>query len=232
MILTDDNFASIIGAIEEGRREYDNIQKFIRYLLSSNFGEIVAIAVNIALGAPLILLPVQILWMNLVTDGMTAVALGLEPAERGVMNRPPHSPDEPLLSRAAMMMILGIGTYIGLGTLYLFQQTLDSGSMVKAHTMAFTGIIILEKMNVFNFRSLKEPMVKLGLFSNPYVLAAWALTVGLQVLAVYFPPLQELLHTTALDWADWGQIFMVALPIFLVVEGIKVIYSLTGGRRS
>ena len=99
MILTDDNFASIIRAVEEGRRQYDNIQKFVRYLLSSNMGEVLAIFVNILLGGPLILLPVQILWMNLVTDGMTAVALGLEGIEKGIMQRPPRAVQEPILDR-------------------------------------------------------------------------------------------------------------------------------------
>jgi Ca2+-transporting ATPase len=99
MILTDDNFASIIGAVEEGRRQYDNIQKFVRYLLSSNTGEVLAILVNILLGGPLILLPVQILWMNLVTDGMTAVALGLEPVEKDTMHRPPRAVQETILDR-------------------------------------------------------------------------------------------------------------------------------------
>jgi len=102
MILTDDNFVSIIGAVEESRRQYDNIQKFVRYLLSSNTGEVIAIFVNIVLGGPLILLPVQILWMNLVTDGMTAVALGVEPVEKGIMHRPPRSPREPILDRLGM----------------------------------------------------------------------------------------------------------------------------------
>jgi P-type Ca2+ transporter type 2C len=116
MILTDDNFASIIGAVEEGRRQYDNIQKFVLYLLSSNMGEVLAIFVNILLGGPLILLPVQILWMNLVTDGMTAVALGLEPAEKGIMQRPPRSTKEPILNRKGILMILLLGGYIGVAT--------------------------------------------------------------------------------------------------------------------
>ena len=109
MVLTDDNFASIVSAVEEGRRQYDNIQKFVRYLLSSNTGEVTAIFINILLGGPLILLPVQILWMNLVTDGVTSVALGLEPVEPGIMQRPPRDQRDPILDRRGILTILGLG---------------------------------------------------------------------------------------------------------------------------
>ncbi|RMD70404.1 MAG: HAD family hydrolase, partial [Gammaproteobacteria bacterium] len=225
MILTDDNFASIIGAVEEGRRQYDNIQKFVRYLLSSNTGEVVAIFVNILIGGPLILLPVQILWMNLITDGMTAVALGVEPAEKGIMERPPRSPREPILDRAGILLIAILGAYIGAGTLWLFHHYLASGgenAVATAQTVAFTGIILLEKMNVFNFRSLRAPLPVIGFFSNPWVLMAWSVTVGLQVCAVYVPFLQDALHTVPLGLADWLWMFAIALPIFLVREAFKV----------
>ncbi len=224
MVLTDDNFASIIGAVEEGRRQYENIQKFVRYLLSSNTGEVIAIFVNILLGGPLILLPVQILWMNLVTDGMTAVALGLEPVEKGVMNRPPRAAHEPVLDRGGMLMILFLGGYIGSATLWVFHYYLTTAgeqSLAIAHTMAFTAIILLEKMNVFNFRSLRAPISVIGLFSNPWVIAAWLFTVGLQVAAVYTPFLQNALHTVPLGWYDWGVILLLASPIFILTEMYK-----------
>ena len=223
MILTDDNFASIIGAVEEGRRQYDNIQKFVRYLLSSNTGEVLAIFLNIVLGGPLLLLPVQILWMNLVTDGMTAVALGLEPAEKGIMDRPPRPVDHPILDRPGMAMILVLGSYIALVTLWLFHHYLegDARAIASAQTAAFTAIIVLEKMNVFNFRALREPVARIGWLSNPWVLAAWSLTIGLQVCAVYVPFLQDALHTVPLGWRDWGLIFLLATPIFLLTESFK-----------
>ncbi|ADV46127.1 HAD-IC family P-type ATPase [Nitratifractor salsuginis] len=226
MILLDDNFASIVGAVREGRRQYDNIKKFVTYLLSSNTGEVIAIFVNILLGGPLILLPVQILWMNLVTDGMTAVALGLEPAEKGIMERPPRSVNAPFLQLRGVIMILLLGTYIGGGTLWLFHHYLTSGlpeaqAVALAQTVAFTGIIILEKMNVFNYRSLRAPMPVIGFFSNPWVLAAWTLTVSAQVAAVYVPFLQKALHTVPLKLEDWLLIFEVAVPLFVVVELYK-----------
>jgi Ca2+-transporting ATPase len=224
MILTDDNFASIIGAVEEGRRQYDNIQKFVRYLLSSNVGEVFAIFVNILLGGPLILLPVQILWMNLVTDGMTAIALGLERVEKGIMQRPPRAAREPILNRGGILMILLLGGYIGGTTLWLFHYYLACGranAVLLAQTVAFTGIIVLEKMNVFNYRALRVPLSMIGFFSNPWVLLAWTVTMGLQVCAVYVPFMQQALHTVALGWADWGLIFTVSLPIFLMAEAYK-----------
>jgi Ca2+-transporting ATPase len=224
MILTDDNFASIVGAVEEGRRQYENIQKFVRYLLSSNISEIAAILVNILLRGPLILLPVQILWMNLVTDGMTAVALGVEPAEKGLMDSPPRSRREGILNRLGSLQILLIGAYMGAGTIWLFHRFLNSGyenSVAHAQTVAFTGLILMEMANVFNFRSLREPLPVIGLFSNPWLLLAWIATVGLQGCAVYVPFLQKALHTVPLGWGDWGWILGVAAPIFVVPEGYK-----------
>ncbi len=224
MILTDDNFASIIGAVEEGRRQYDNIQKFVRYLLSSNTGEVIAIFVNILLGGPLILLPVQILWMNLVTDGMTAVALGLEPVEKGVMKRPPRAAREPVLDKKGIMMILLLGGYIGAGTLWLFHHYLAMGqanAVGTAETMAFTGIILLEKLNVFNYRALREPLYAVGFFTNPWVIGAWVVTVGLQVCAVYIPFLQNALHTVPLGPKDWGLMLLVAAPVLILSEVYK-----------
>lgn len=221
MVLTDDNFASIVGAIEEGRRQYDNIQKFVRYLLSSNVGELLAVLLNILLGGPLILLPVQILWMNLVTDGFTAVALGLEPAE-DVMRRPPRSTSQPILDRVGILWISVLGGYVALTTLWLFHHALASGRpLALAHTVAFTGIVILEKLNVFNFRSLHQPLAAIGPASNRWLLVAWVGTLGLQVAAVYVPFLQNALHTVALGWRDWALMFLVAAPILVVTEGVK-----------
>ncbi len=227
MVLTDDNFASIVGAVEEGRRQFDNIQKFVQYLLSSNTGEIVAIFLNILLGGPLIFLPVQILWMNLVTDGMTAVALGVEPAEKNIMHRRPRAASEPILDRTGLYRIMMLGAYIGLVTLFLFHYYLDStdpGRVAIAQTVAFTGIIVFEKINVFNFRSRFLPLSRIGVFSNPWVLLAWSATILLQVCAVYLPFLQGALHTSPLGWADWALIFGLALPVLAVPELYKYWY--------
>ena len=223
LILLDDNFATIIKAVKEGRRQYDNIKKFVTYLLSSNTGEVLLILLNIVTGGPLVLLPVQILWMNLVTDGMTAVALGVEPAEKDVMQRPPRAINAPFLERRNILMILFLGSYIAIGGLWIFHHYLATHDVALAQTVAFTTVVILEKMNVFNFRSLRWPMYKVGFFTNPWLLLAWSVTVGLQIAAVYFPPLQKMLHTVPLGLEEWGLIFAIAIPIFLIMELYKII---------
>jgi P-type Ca2+ transporter type 2C len=224
MVLTDDNFASIVSAVEEGRRQYDNVQKFVRYLLSSNAGEVLAIFLNVLLGGPLILLPVQILWINLVTDGMSAVTLGLEPVESGVMHRPPRQRNEPIVGRAGLLLVLALGGYMGLATLGLFQLYLTSSDPARAaaaQTVAFTGIVVLEKMNVFNFRAFRVPLARVGLLTNPWLLLAVATTIGLQAAAVYVPFLQRGLHTVPLRAEDWLLMLLVAAPILAVTELAK-----------
>ncbi len=222
MVLVDDNFASLVSGVEEGRREYDNILKFTRYLLSSNFGEIIAITGAIMLNLPLILLPVQILWMNLVTDGMTALALGLEPAEKDVMQQKPRDPNQPILTRGAFAAISLIGLWIGAATICLFTWDPEM-SLDKARTLAFTGIIIFEKINVLNFRSFRYPLHTAGFWSNPYLLGAIVLTILLQVLAVYTPILQTMLRTVPLGLGDWMMMFVIGVPVVLAGEMYKMI---------
>jgi Ca2+-transporting ATPase len=221
MILMDDNFASIVSGVEEGRRQYDNIQKFTRYLLSSNFGEIIAIAGVMLLGFPLILLPVQILWMNLVTDGMIALALGMEPMEKDVMRRKPRDPEEPILSRHAFLGIMGIGAFIAAATIFVFTNNLNHIGLDKARTLAFTGIIVFEKINVFNFRSFKHNLLNVGLFSNPYLIGAWVATISLQIAVVYLPFFQRTLHTVPLEISDWIMLFLLGLPVLIAGEIYK-----------
>lgn len=236
MILLDDNFASIINAVKEGRRQYDNIKKFVTYLLSSNMGEVIAIFITILLGGPMILLPVQILWMNLVTDGVSAVALGLEKTEKGIMHRPPRPLNEPFLQKRGVIMILLMGAYIGGGTLWLFHHYLASGlpetqAIAIAQTTAFTGMIILEEMNVFNFRSMYAPMPLIGFFSNPWLIGAWCISIAAQIAAVYVPFLQQALHTVPLGLEEWILIFEVAIPLFIAVEGYKWVEWKISGKK-
>jgi Ca2+-transporting ATPase len=221
-ILLDDNFATIINAVEEGRRQYDNIQKFVWYLLSSNMAEIVAILINIILRGPLILLPAQILWINLITDGLAAIALGVEPAERGIMKRPPRSPGASFLGRKGGLVILLLGGYMGLATLWLFQRYLGGGSNpALAQTIAFTGLVLMEEVNVFNFRSLRQPLIKTGFFTNHWLLIAWVVNLGLQICVVYVPFLQRAMHTSPLGWQHWALILVVSAPIIIVGELYK-----------
>ena len=222
LVLLDDNFATIVAAIAEGRRQFDNVRKFVRYLLSSNAGEVIAIAVNLALGGPLIFLATQILWMNLVTDGVTAVALGVEKAEAEQMERPPRKKDEPILGGHGLALILIFGTYTATASLWLFYTLLPLGADL-ARTSAFTGMVVFEKLSVFAFRSLTQPCTRIGWFSNPFLLAALAVTLGLQVLAVTWAPLQTLLRTMTLPAEQWLWIICLGLPLVVVPELIKAV---------
>lgn len=224
LVLADDNLASLVAGIGEGRRQFDNIRKFVHYMLASNLGEVVAICLNILIGGPLILLPVQILWMNLVTDGVIAIALGFEPSERGLMRRTPEEADAPVIDRGDLGLILALGAYIGLATLWLFHRALASDgpeAVATAQTAAFTGIILIEMVNVFNFRSRRAPLWVAGLLTNPWLLVAWGGTLAVQLAVLYVPALQGALHTVPLGWGDWGAIAGVALPVFAAVEMYK-----------
>ncbi|GFE65510.1 cation-translocating P-type ATPase [Litoreibacter roseus] len=222
LVLLDDNFATIVRAIGEGRRQFANVQKFVRYLLSSNAGEVVALVVNIAVGGPLIFLATQILWMNLVTDGVTAVALGLEKSEPDQMQHRPRKKNTPILGLGGVVTIILLGLYTGLSSLWIFFHLLDQG-VELARTTAFTAMVVFEKVSVFAFRSLRLPGWRIGWLSNPLLLAALTVTLGAQVLAVYWPPLQTLLRTVPLGAAEWQWIALFALPILVVPELLKTL---------
>ncbi len=222
LVLLDDNFATIIAAIREGRRQFDNLRKFVRYLLSSNAGEVVALVVNIIIGGPLIFLATQILWMNLITDGLTAVALGLEKPERGQMQEPPRPMNAPILGWSGVALIAVFGLYTGLSSLWIFWSLLPFDETL-ARTAAFTAMVVFEKFSVFAFRSLRAPCSKIGWTSNPFLLLALAVTLGAQVAAVYWAPLQTLLHTTGLSLAEWQIIGLFTLPLIITPELAKMI---------
>jgi Ca2+-transporting ATPase len=195
----------------------------VRYLLTSNAGEVAAILICVLLGAPLVLLPVQILWINLLTDGATALALGLERAEPGVMSRPPRSPGEPLLGRAGVIGVVAIGLYIGAATaaIFLLADPGSPGGLERARTLAFAGIVLIEKANAFGFRALHAPLWRVPFFSNPALLAAVAGMIGLQVAALELAPLQRLLHTVSLAPGDWLMLGAFALPVLALGECVR-----------
>ena len=222
LVLLDDNFATIITAIREGRRQFDNLRKFVRYLLSSNAGEVVAILCNIIVGGPLIFLATQILWMNLVTDGLTAVALGMEKPEAGQMEEPPRAIDTPILGWSGVALIAIFGLYTGLSSLWIFWSLLPVDETL-ARTSAFTAMVVFEKFSVFAFRSLRAPCSHIGWTSNPFLLVALAISLGAQVAAVYWAPLQALLHTAPLGMAQWQMIGLFTLPLIIVPELYKAI---------
>ncbi|MEO1204873.1 MAG: HAD-IC family P-type ATPase [Pseudomonadota bacterium] len=226
IVLADDNFATIIAAIREGRRQYQNIVKFVCYLLSSNTAEVIAIGLAIIVGGPLIFLPVQILWMNLVTDGPTALALGTEPEDKTVMASPPRPSAEPILTRARLTLVASAAAYMSAATLVVFwlSQTKNPTDLAYAQTMAFTTMILLEKVNVLNFRRFQSD-AGLGVTSlnqNRWLAIAIAGTIALQLLAIYAPPLQSALHTVPLNGSDWLIILAAAVPVLAVGQATKL----------
>ncbi|HDO7840931.1 TPA: cation-transporting P-type ATPase [Legionella pneumophila] len=224
IVLSDDNFVSIIDAVQEGRRQYANIRKFVLYLTSSNIGEVLAILINIVLGGALILIPIQILWINLVTDSATAVPLSLEQAETNVMKKPPRSANQPILSWSSFFLLGAFGSYIGIMSWALYSLYL-SQSYAVANTVAFTAIVIMANIHALNFRNLHRPISEIGWFSNKWLLIGIFMMLVLQVAAVYTPWLQRVLHTEPLALYDWGVITLCSLPLFIVPELYKWLWS-------
>jgi Ca2+-transporting ATPase len=198
MVLQDDNFATIVAAIEEGRTIYDNIRKFIRFLLTCNSGEIWVMLMAPFLGMPLPLLPLQILWMNLVTDGLPALALGVEPAEPDIMKRQPIPPTEGVFSRGMGVDIIWMGLLMGIAPLalgYAFWIAADPAWQ----TMLFTTLVLSQMAFAFAVRSERESIFEIGLLTNPAMLGAIGLTIVLQLLVVYVPFMQDFFYTVPLD---------------------------------
>ena len=201
MALLDDNFATIVAAVREGRTIYDNVRKFIFYILSSNSGEIWVMIVGFFLGMPLPLLPLQILWINLTTDGLPALALGIEPAERHIMHRRPYPPTENVFSRGMGWRIMWVGGLMGtisLGTGYWYWQQ----NNLQWQTMLFSILTLSQMGNALAIRSERYSLFQMGLFSNKPLLAAVILTLGLQLMVIYVPFFQELFQTTPLSVND------------------------------
>ncbi|MEE9525480.1 MAG: calcium-translocating P-type ATPase, SERCA-type [Candidatus Woesearchaeota archaeon] len=228
MILTDDNFASIVNAVEEGRSIYNNIRKFVEYLLSSNLGEILTILIaliifSIAGNVALIpLLAIQILWINLVTDGLPALALGVEPNEIGLMKRKPRDPKENIITKAKSIRMLLIGIVMMVGTLALFKAYKPETNLVYAQTIAFSTLMMFQMFNVLNRRSDDHSLFKIGFFSNKKLVWAIGISILLQVLVIHTPA-NQFFHTVPLKALDWLWIFLVSSSVFVFDEIYKAV---------
>jgi P-type Ca2+ transporter type 2C len=230
MVLLDDNFSSIVAAVEEGRIVYTNIRRFIKYILGSNIGEILTIA-----AAPLIglggvpLSPLQILWMNLVTDGIPAVALALEPGEPDVMQRPPFQPSESIFARGLGGYIIRIGLVFGIVTIGLMKWAFDRTHAVDYpgdpdtwKTIVFTTLCIAQMGHALAVRSVNKLVIEINPFSNPLLLWAILGTVLLQLAVVYIAPLRSFFGTHPLSLLELGVCFGCSLLIFVWIEGEKL----------
>ena len=218
MVLADDNFKTIVSAVEEGRGIYDNTRKFIRYLLSCNVGEVLVMFLAVLAGMPLPLVAIQILWMNLVTDSLPAMALGVDKSDKDIMNRPPRHPQESVFSNGLGWKILGTGVVIALGTLAAFYIGLrwSGGDEVLARTMAFNTLVFFQLFYVFVCRSERHSVLDIGFFSNPYLLIAVSISAALQLMVVYVPFFQPIFKTVPLEPIHWVVVLAISFtPPFI-----------------
>ncbi len=233
VVLTDDNFASIVSAVEEGRKIYDNIKNYVQYLLSSNVAEVLIIFMAILLGMPMPLLATQILLMNLVTDGAPAIALSLEPGEKDIMKRRPRNPDEHILSSfmtIKMIVLAVIMTAVTLGAYayYLGRPCMECQDPLDyPRTFAFTVLVMLEMFNVLNSKSNRQSLLTTGAFNNPWLWLAIASSILIQVLVVQWAPYQ-LFNTVPLTGTDWLISVLLGSSALLAGEGLKFCYRLWG----
>lgn len=234
MILMDDDFSTIVQAVYEGRAIYDNIRKFIRYLLGCNIGEVLVMFLASLTGIPLPMLPIQLLWVNLVTDGLPAMALGLEPPEPGIMNRKPRPRKESIFAHGLGWVVFGRGTYIAVITLISFLIGLiGSGingaeGLPLARSMAFTTLVFAQLFYVFECRSERYSPFELGFYTNKFLVGAVLCSVFMQLSALYIPFLQDVFKTVSLSIREW--------IIIILLSGVKFIWRfmlyLVQGHRS
>ncbi|ORV37482.1 carbonate dehydratase [Mycobacterium doricum] len=222
MILTDDDFATIEAAVEEGRGVFDNLTKFITWTLPTNIGEGLVILVAIALGATLPILPTQILWINMTTAVALGLMLAFEPKEAGIMTRPPRDPDQPLLTSALVGRILLVSSLLVAGSWWLFQWELTHGAEVaEARTAALNLFVVVEGFYLFSCRSLTRSAWRIGLFTNRWLIVGVGVQAMAQLAITYLPAMNLVFQTAPLDAGSWLRIFGIAVAISLVVAAEK-----------
>jgi Ca2+-transporting ATPase len=222
LVLVDDNFATIKSAIKEGRNIYENIRKFIRYLLASNVGEILVMLFAMLLALPLPLVPIQILWVNLVTDGLPAMALGLDQPEGDLMKRKPRHPKEGVFARGLGWKVISRGFLIGIATLAAFMIVYyrNPDDLAYAQTIAFATLVMAQLIHVFDCRSEKS-IFERNPFENLYLIGAVISSVLLLLVVIYYPPLQPIFHTIPILLRDWLLILgLSAVPTFLLAGSL------------
>jgi len=219
MVLADDNFASIFAAVEEGRVVYNNIKKVTLFLVSCGLGELIAILATILMGLPIPFIPVQILWLNLVTNGLQDVALAFEPKEKGILNSPPRNPKEGILSSLMIQRTFLMGAVLAVGTLFMFISNLDSGvPLERARTVALTTMVFFQFYQALNCRSETRSIFRMSPRSNPFLFYAMIAAFFAQLAVLYVPALQWLFRTVPLTMAEWVKIGVVTSSIIIVVE--------------
>ena len=237
VVLTDDNFATIVAAVEEGRAVFTNIRKFLRYLLSSNFGEVLTIFLGVVFagllgfrdqdGLILPLLATQVLWINLITDGPPALVRGVDPLEHRVMRLPPRPPDEHVITTEIWIAVGIVGVVMAIGTLLVFDASLPGGlipgsaGIQHGRTMAFTTLVLCQLFSALNSRS-NEKSAFVGLHRNQYLIGAVFLSIVLHLLALHLSFFQQAFHTTSLSLRDWVTCLLAASSVLWVMEAYKL----------
>lgn len=222
LVLVDDNFATIKSAIKEGRNIYENIRKFIRYLLASNVGEILVMLFAMLLALPLPLVPIQILWVNLVTDGLPAMALGMDQPEGDVMKRKPRHPKEGVFARKLGWKVVSRGFLIGVATIlaFIIVYHRNPENLAYAQTIAFATLVLAQLIHVFDCRS-ETSVFSRNPFQNLYLIGAVLSSILLMIVVIYYPPLQPIFHTVAITPGDWMLVIgMSAIPTFLLAGSL------------
>ncbi len=223
IILTDDNFTTIVMAVKEGRNVYDNIVKFVRFQLSTNIGAILTVALAPLLGLPVPFTAIQLLWINIIMDGPPALSLGVDPAHTESMLAAPREHNERILSWPRLANLLSYGIIMAIGTLGVLYFGLQTGDHLHATSLAFTTFVLFQVINVFNARSEKTSVFNRDLFSNKILCLAITLVLLLQIVVIHWPPAQILFHTTALTLTDWLIASSVAISILFFEELRKLI---------
>jgi P-type Ca2+ transporter type 2C len=232
MVLTDDNFATIVVAVKQGRALYDNILKFVRFQLSTTIGAILTVFLAPFFGLPEPFTALQILWVAIIMDGPPAVSLALDSPRPGIMNDPPRPRDEPVLPLARLMRIFAFGVTMMVGTLGVLHYELQVGPQDRALTMAFTTFVLFQFFNVFNARSEKGTAFNAQFFRNRMLWSALLGTLLLQALAVHWPVASKIFGTTGMTWTDWGVATGVASSVLLLEEGRKLFFRVFDKLRS
>lgn len=228
VILTDDNFATIVNAVEEGRIIYSNIKKFVGYLLSCNIGEVLIVLISIMMDLPVPLIPIQLLWLNLVTDSFPALALGVEPGDKDIMEQPPRRPDEPILDTEIKITVVIQSLAITAGTLGAYLVGLnwfgrEGQGLMMARSMAFTTLILSELLRSYSARSITKTLFSIGLFSNKKLVLATLFSFLLMLVVIYVPVLNSAFQLVDLDLREWGVILVGSFLPLILGEIQKVI---------
>jgi Ca2+-transporting ATPase len=222
MVIADDNFVSIFHAVEEGRIVFENIRKVIFFLIPTGVAAILSIFISQMMGLPLPYLPSQILWINLVTNGLQVLALAFEPGEEGIIDKPPRSPSEGIMSKLLIQRTVLVGSIISIGVIANFIFALRSGdSLEQARTIAVTTMVFFQFFQAYNARSESESIFRISPFSNPLLFFGMIASVFAHLCVIYVPALQWVFRTIPLTMMEWAEVLWASVTIIIAVEADK-----------